>query len=528
MKFLYNYFTNPFTKYPSFLITIFLLITISGIYLHTVVYTAYSYAVYLFLHGFLIAYTITFILSLIPLLKIRQFIKTVIIIFLSAFFIPDFYCVQQLHTVFDADFATLLLATDTNEALEFMQSMVPLSFILLISLIFCSLGLLAYTVNKCLQLNHILASIPLFFVFLSVIAFIHNPLVWKNSIEGKIAAILTYDIPNDLKDYYIHPALQSINTPPHNIVVIMGESLTKHHCSIYGYEKSTNPLLTKYLTDSSLFVFKDVTSAGLTTMGSFTYMMSEFSPKLNNNEKKWYEYITINDVLKQANYQSHWFSNHSNVGVNNNVTRLLATACDDYHFCGNQLAGDFRTSYDEDVIKLAKPVIEKHKQQDYHYYFFHLMGSHFKFDYRYPKEFSLFSEKDYLDYPEHQRSTLASYDNSVLYNDSIVYEIMSLFKDKEAIVLYLSDHGLDLFYSSDNYAAHGIHGNPISTKYGSEIPLLIFTSNKYKELFPNTMKRIKESLNKEFRTDNLMYFIMDLMGVKFTNNNDVKQYSPLN
>lgn len=42
------------------------------------------------------------------------------------------------------------------------------------------------------------------------------------------------------------------------------------------------------------------------------------------------------------------------------------------------------------------------------------------------------------------------------------------------------------------------------------------------------MKRIKESLNKEFRTDNLMYFIMDLMGVKFTNNNDVKQYSPLN
>ena len=527
MKNFYYYLIRPFTKYLSIFTTIFLLISISGAYIYTIIYPANLYAAYLILHGFLIAYAITLIISLIPFKNIRFLFSSIIILFLSLFFLPEFYCAQQLKAIFDADFATLLLATNTNEAFEFMQAMIPVSFIIWTCFIFFTLIFLFYLIKKHVHLNRKQAIIPLFIVIIAAIAFIHNPAVWKHSIEGKISSIMNYKVPDNLKDFYKQPSLQKINDSPHNIVVIMGESLTKHHCSIYGYDKLTNPLLSQYIADSTLIVFNDVTSAGLSTMGSFTYMMSGYCPESKNESKKWYEYTLLNDVLKQANYQTHWFSNHANVGIHNNVTRLLAYDCDDYHFCGNQLSGDFRTSYDEDVIELARPLINNYDKESNHFYFFHLMGSHFKFDLRYPKEFSIFSEKDYSKYPEHQRKTLASYDNSVLYNDSIVYEIMSLFKDKEAIILYLSDHGLDLYYSSDYHAAHGIPNNPISAKYGSEIPFLVFTPPKYKEHFPKTIERLKLSINNKFRTDNLMYFIMDIMGYKFSENNDMEQYSPL-
>ena len=95
------------------------------------------------------------------------------------------------------------------------------------------------------------------------------------------------------------------------------------------------------------------------------------------------------------------------------------------------------------------------------------------------------------------------------------------------VILYLSDHGLDIYNSSDDYAAHGKHSDSISRKYGSEIPLLIYSSNLYKEKYPDVINRISKSINKSFRTDNLMYLLMDIIGISFANNNNVETYSPL-
>lgn len=523
---LLDFILSPFKRYIHLFILIFILFSATSIYLHTSVYHVYPYAIYLASHGYLLAYITILFLSLFP-----KYLKGIITIFIIItallFFILDFYCIFHLRTPFDADFATLLMATNINEANEFIQTMVPFSFIAIIICSFILIGLIYYTFKRFCKFNRKIALIPFFFVLISGYAFYHNPLVYKHGIIGKIIAITSYEIPNNLKDFFVHPRLTTINQSPKNIVVIMGESHSKHHSSLYGYNKNTNPMLGELSKDSSLYLFTNVTSAGLTTMRSFTKMMSSYGSGQKYPNKKWYEHILINDVLKQANYQTHWFSNHANAGVNNNVTRLLAEACDDNHFWGNQLASDFRTYYDEGVIKLARPLIPEYDKNNQNFYLFHLMGSHFKFDLRYPKEFSKFNESDYLDKLKHQRSTLAAYDNSILYNDSIVYEIIQLFKDKEAIIIYLSDHGLDVYKSSDYYAAHGIHNNPISAKYGYEIPFLIYATERYQEKYPYMIRRISNNLNKPFRTDILMYLLMDLMGVKFSDNNDVEIYSPL-
>ena len=44
-----------------------------------------------------------------------------------------------------------------------------------------------------------------------------------------------------------------------------------------------------------------------------------------------------------------------------------------------------------------------------------------------------------------QRNVLADYDNAILYNDSIVDAIISRFEDKEAIIIYMPDHGEECY-----------------------------------------------------------------------------------
>jgi heptose-I-phosphate ethanolaminephosphotransferase len=57
---------------------------------------------------------------------------------------------------------------------------------------------------------------------------------------------------------------------------------------------------------------------------------------------------------------------------------------------------------------------------------------------------------------------MAEYDNSVLYNDYVVSEIIKCFADKDAVVLYFSDHAIDLFETDEKYCGHALSNNASS------------------------------------------------------------------
>jgi len=161
-----------------------------------------------------------------------------------------------------------------------------------------------------------------------------------------------------------------------------------------------------------------------------------------------------------------------------------------------------------------------------------MMGSHFDFSMRYPKEFARFKEADYADQPADHRSTLAAFDNSIFYNDYVVDRIMSLYKDKEAIVIYLPDHGQVMYRNPQKswYFAHGNPQDPVSYALGVEIPFFIYASPLYQQKHPETMERIKnrQAHPKAWNADDLPYFIMDLIGVTAINGQDTRDKSVLN
>ena len=173
------------------------------------------------------------------------------------------------------------------------------------------------------------------------------------------------------------------------------------------------------------------------------------------------------------------------------------------------------------------PIINRESQNkcDKKAFFVHLMGSHPAFSHRYPKEFNVFQHSDYIEKPENQRQVLAEYDNSILYNDYVVYNIIEKFINKEAIVLYFPDHGLDIFDTSNDYIGHARKTISHSTVVAKQIPFMIWFSDKYKLKYYDDVEKMKNSINNDFCTENIIYTIMDIVGVRFEENKDVEAFS---
>ena len=125
---------------------------------------------------------------------------------------------------------------------------------------------------------------------------------------------------------------------------------------------------------------------------------------------------------------------------------------------------------------------------------------------------------------EHQREILAAYDNATLYNDFVVKSIIDKYKEKDAVVFYLSDHGLDVFDTDPDFFGHA-KATPASTEHCRHIPFMVYVSPTFQDKRPELVKRMREAAHKEFCADKLIYCIMDAAGYRFADNNDVDNYS---
>ena len=80
-----------------------------------------------------------------------------------------------------------------------------------------------------------------------------------------------------------------------------------------------------------------------------------------------------------------------------------------------------------------------------------------------------------------------------------------------------------------DYYAHGKSNNPINYAYGIQIPFFVYASPLYQQKHPETMERIKNRQNNpiSWNSDDLPYFIMDLIGIKEINGEDVRAKSAI-
>ena len=289
----------------------------------------------------------------------------------------------------------------------------------------------------------------------------------------------------------------SNNSKIKNIVFVIGESTARNHMSLYGYFLKTNPLLEKLEKEGGLYKFTDTISPHSHTIPVIKKLLTFYNYE---STEEWYTYNNIIDIMKNAGYKTYWFSNQESSGIYGNVAVALGKKSDVVIF--NKVkdsSQDFNSLYDEQILDKSLKYIDRNSEKNFIVY--HLMGTHSVYKNRYPQEFEIF---------KNENSKISNYDNAVLYNDYVIDKIISTFKDEETIIVYVSDHGEEV-YDFRNFAGHAEDNG---SRYMIEIPFLIYISDKFKINYPETVKKIEDSVDKPYMTDDLIHTILDIAEIK--------------
>jgi heptose-I-phosphate ethanolaminephosphotransferase len=295
----------------------------------------------------------------------------------------------------------------------------------------------------------------------------------------KVSKLIVYNLPYITVKSYVQyqNQIQSFNksndqeneisaklvTKNEAIVVVIGESATRKHLGVFGYNRETTPRLD--LLSDSLFIYKNVISSHVYTTASIYDIIT-----LSNYENP-EESTSLLRFIKNAGYKVYWLSNHRPVGFHDNLVSRLASSADESLFLNYN---DYRnkTSYDE--VLLPK-IEEKLSLNEKKVIFVHITGNHYAYNKRYPKEFNKFSSDDNTK----KSNIIDSYDNAILYTDFVVSEMIKILQQKnlKSALIYFSDHGEEVYDTSD-FFGH-FEDKPTSTMY--EVPFLVYLSDTFEK-----------------------------------------------
>jgi glucan phosphoethanolaminetransferase (alkaline phosphatase superfamily) len=293
-------------------------------------------------------------------------------------------------------------------------------------------------------------------------------------------------------------------------VLVIGETARKHNFHIYGYPKNTTPNLDSI---QNLLTFKNVNSNANVTSLSIPFMLTRATPK--NPEKKYNEPTIIN-AFKEAGFSTYWISNQQI--ATGSIFRLYSQSADYYKNVSKSLDA---AGFDENVLPVFDDVLKDSNKKKF--IIIHTIGSHFRYNYRYPKHFKHFTPtlKKGLSIEnttnfESKSEIINSYDNSIIYTDFILNEVIKKLeaKNTNSFMYYISDHGENLF---DTNKKKLLHGFEVPTKFETEIPLLIWTSDKYNINYPKKTEALHKNINDKIATINTFYTLLDLGNVTYPN-----------
>lgn len=437
---------------------------------------------------------------------IGTILKYLSLTIVSLYDLLTLFCLAVFKSFMNATIIETLLETTPNEIKEFISVFIPwwlvVGFICLLASLFYA-HYICHT-KKRIKMGNKQSYLHLhLFVYIVTVLLIAHQIVIKEILSMSSWTIPFEDIAINLKDHEPRniQLCESSQQHPQKIVLIIGESHSKGHSSIYGYEKDTNPRIQHLIDDSLVYAFHNIVSPATVTTQSFKYILN--TRHHSDIQKEWYKFPSIITILKAAGYRTLWYSNQDEVGLYDNMASCFAHICDYYHF------NTKKTRLDGDLISLHKP--SKGKE----FIIYHLMGQHVDFAKRYPESYKKFKATDYDKKKCQKREIAAHYDNACLYNDFVVSQLMEKYKNEDAIVIYYPDHGIDVFQSSPNYFGHAHGFKKESRKTGLQIPCFIYLSPLFKDHHKALTAQTQRSLDRKYCTADMTFTLMHVAGYDF-------------
>jgi glucan phosphoethanolaminetransferase (alkaline phosphatase superfamily) len=323
----------------------------------------------------------------------------------------------------------------------------------------------------------------------------------------------------NIKDFKFNPLVKK-DAECEIYVFVMGESARYTNFGINGYERNTTPFLDSLKKAGKLLVFSDVFSSGNLTNNTLPFLMTRatvLEKQIANEEK------SLITLFREAGFKTYVLSNQ---GEGEPFLRQLALEAD-YGFMNKSDAG-FDEKYDGLLLPRIDSILnEKEKKKCL---FLFTLGSHYKYNYRYPPRFEKFEPtiaKTFFAYEIVEKNKalfLNAYDNSVLYTDYFIHEIIKRVENQncKSSLFYISDHGENIFDTQEVNLGHGTI-NP--TNQELHVPMFIWFSDSYLQISDSIIINLKNNLNKKINSTHVFHTFANIAGIKYSSNQKERDIS---
>lgn len=432
----------------------------------------------------------------------RNTTKIISIFFLVVFVLNNGLLVFNLvfyKEKFNVVTALSFFTTNSREALEMIGAFWYVLFLGVIYFLCMYINIMKFLSNK-INTNLLLLCVSALIIYpayLSYTSFHANP---NNKIDNissytKYRILLGSPFFNVAPFYSAYEYLKSVNELDkkdfnypifnlkenniENIVVVIGESARKDALHLYGNNVLTTPEIDKRI--NNLLIYDNAIAPSSLTNTAVTLMLSKQLPSNDFSITK-----NNDNIISLANatniWQTYWISTQEKVGVFANMYSTINRNALNQYWVNNP-------QYDFEVLHyFKKSISDKNKKR---LIFIHIKGSHTTVSKRYPSTYNRFQND--------KRQFVNEYNNSILYTDYVLDEIIKQVENTKSIVIYVSDHGQSIVEGGYKHSF---------TKKGVDVPFFIWHSNSVDKSLKK-VGRIEEPIS----TTNLYNIVSDYMNI---------------
>ena len=276
------------------------------------------------------------------------------------------------------------------------------------------------------------------------------------------------------------------------VVFVLGEALRSDHIQMNGYHRNTMPNMEK----RGVISFPNVFSPFTHTAQSLPYILTRASKE--NLEPQFTESSFI-DIFKSSSFSTSWIGNQNPT----KTYRFFVSECDTI-FINKPQFSDYSNvkKMDSELIDpFIKSITRDYPKQLIN---IHLIGNHWWYNSNFPDTFAVFTPilQNKTISPSNKERMINSYDNATLFTDYVLNIIIEAIEKRNAILIFLSDHG-----QSFGEEGKWLHAN--NTIAEQNPACFIWLSESYMKNFPEKHQALLANQNKEINTSFLFHTILD-------------------
>lgn len=439
------------------------------------------------------------------------------IIIIPNFIILWYYII--FHVKLSAESILAVLQSNINESIEFLSTYTNIHSLILYIFVLALIYIILYIlILECFKISldniHIgKLKIVIFFVIFSSL-FVLLPKIYFYANFNRAVSLQ-----NDLQmfEFYKLKRIQSMNENcsdkiksfNNNFALVIGETHNRSHMASFGYERQTTPWLSEKISSGEVILLKNSFSCAAQTQPALELALSEQN---QYNGLNIHDAMNIVEMAKHAGFKVIWISNQQN----DTIAGRIASEADKVYWINNTNNDTYLTQknnlFDINIYKkLNELSVEKTKTL----YIIHLLGSHARYDCRYPNDFNKWDGNSYIN----------SYDNSVLYNDFVMSRIHDVLFNRLNVagMVYFADHGEELnkyfCHGTDFFLSH--YKNNEYVKDIIKVPIYFSFTKKYSLSNQRKLNNLYLNKDKYFTNDMIYDTMLGIMGIEECHYNNI-------